>query len=86
MTLVHHTLNNDFPEHQELIARLRAQDDEFLALADEYAEIDDQIFRLEQQIEATSDHHAHELKLRRVQLKDRLTRKIALASQGDVGH
>ena len=77
MTLEHHTLTHDFPEARERILRLQAEDPDFRALAREYEDIDDQILRLEQQIEATSDQHAHELKLERVKLKDRIARILA---------
>jgi uncharacterized protein YdcH (DUF465 family) len=79
MTLEHHTLDHEFPEHRHIIARLREQDSTFRALADEYAEVDDEIYRIEQQIEAASDQLATELKRRRVVLKDRIAQLVEQA-------
>ena len=76
----HHTLMHDFPKHHDLIARLRAEDSGFGKLCDEYKKIDDDIFRIEQNLDAASDHIIQEMKLRRVHLKDQIAERLRLES------
>lgn len=67
-----HDLPHEFPNYAELIAELRAQDPKFAAMHDEYEALDEEILKIEQNVEPVSDQYAEELKFRRVHLKDAL--------------
>ena len=68
----HHGLVQEFPEHKDKIHELKTSDPEFAKLFNKYEEIDKEIYRIEMQIENTSDEYLENLKIRRVQLKDQL--------------
>lgn len=69
---LHHPLLADFPEMREIILRLRSECGQFRKLYEEYHRIDDQICRIEEDLERASIEELEELKMRRVQLKDAL--------------
>ena len=68
----HHGLVKEFPEYENKIHELKTSDSEFAKLFEKYEEIDKEIYRIEMQIENTSDEYVENLKIRRVQLKDQL--------------
>ena len=68
----HHSLALEFPEYKDKIHELKINDPEFAKLFDKYDEIDKEIYRIEMQIENTSDEYLEGLKIRRVTLKDKL--------------
>lgn len=68
----HHSLPHEFPEYKDKIHELKISDPEFAKLFDKYESIDKEIYRIEMQIENTSDEYLENLKIRRVQLKDEL--------------
>jgi len=72
----HHTLAHDFPHRHALIERLQSEDAGFQRLCDEYRQVDDEIFRIEQRLDAASDHDMTEMKLRRVHLKDQIAARL----------
>lgn len=76
MALEHHPLVKEFPEQREVVHRLKLVDPEFRALFEEYDELDKRIYRIEQDIEPTSDDFSAELKRRRLYLKDRLAQML----------
>ncbi|MEJ2107009.1 MAG: DUF465 domain-containing protein [Acidiferrobacteraceae bacterium] len=76
MTLEHHPLVREFPEYQDRIHELKVSDPEFRELFDEYHDVDQEIYRHEQDIEPTSDEYLEPLKMRRVHLKDKLYEMI----------
>ncbi|MEJ2345326.1 MAG: DUF465 domain-containing protein [Gammaproteobacteria bacterium] len=80
MTLEHHPLIKEFPEHRDRIHTLKTNDPRFHQLMDEYEALDKEILRIEQEIEPTSDSHTEELKMKRVHLKDALYRMIETAA------
>ena len=67
-----HDLLHEFPEHAEVIARLREEDETFHHLMDEYNWLDSHIRSLEEHDMPVSDFHFEEMKKRRVLLKDKL--------------
>jgi len=67
-----HDLPHEFPEYVEAIQQLRESDGEFARLYQEYEALDEEILKIEQNIEPVSDAYAEELKKRRVHLKDQL--------------
>ncbi len=68
----HHSLAIEFPEYKDKIHELKISDPEFAKLFEKYDEIDKEIYRIEMQIENTSDEYLEGLKIRRVTLKDKL--------------
>ena len=68
----HHGLVQEFPEYKDKIHELKTSDPEFAKLFEKYDDIDKEIYRIEMQIENTSDEYVENLKIRRVQLKDQL--------------
>jgi uncharacterized protein YdcH (DUF465 family) len=73
MQIEHHRdLAREFPELKDRIRELKLASMQFRALYAEYQELDDEVHRIEQDIETPSDDYTEELKTRRVRLKDRL--------------
>jgi len=68
----HHSLAREFPEYKDKIHELKTSTPEFAKLFEKYEDIDKEIYRIEMQIENTSDEYLEGLKIRRVNLKDQL--------------
>src|SRR5438094_9108046 len=73
---LHHPLYREFPEHRETIKRLKAGDDRFRQMFEEYHTLDESIYRIEEEIDFATDQEIEDLKLRRVWLKDQLYRAL----------
>ena len=67
---LHHPILREFPEHREVIRRLKGSDDQFRKMFDEYHQLDDSIYRIEEEIDFATAQEIEELKLRRAKLKD----------------
>jgi len=76
---LHHPIYREFPEHRETIKRLKSSDDQFRHSFDEYHKLDDEIYRIEEDIDFATDQEIEELKMRRAKLKDVMYRQIRLA-------
>ncbi len=72
MTIENHSLHNEFPEMAEQIRNLKMKDRHFARLFDEYHDIDREVRRIEEEVEAASDDRLEDLKMRRLHLKDDL--------------
>ncbi|MFT4796867.1 MAG: hypothetical protein ACJAYE_000598 [Candidatus Azotimanducaceae bacterium] len=72
MTLERHDLHHEFPEYKEEIHQLKMNDAHFSRFFDEYHETDDDVHRIEQSAEYTSDEVLEQKKIARLQLKDKL--------------
>jgi uncharacterized protein YdcH (DUF465 family) len=72
MTDLHHPLITELPEYREDIHRLKTEDHHFRRLFDRYHEVDKEVVRIEQEVEAASDVRLEDLKIRRLHLKDDL--------------
>ncbi len=68
----HHRLAEEFPNFKDKINELTLNDSGFSGLLKTYSELDDEIFRIEEDIETPSDEYTESLKFKRVQLKDKL--------------
>jgi len=68
----HHGLVQEFPEYKEQIHSLKVNDPQFAELFEKYETLDKEIYRIEMQIENTSDEYLEGLKIKRVKLKDQL--------------
>ena len=76
----HHGLVNEFPEYKQRIHDLKMNDRHFDRLLEKYETIDKEVFRIEEQIENTTDDYLEELKFKRLRLKDELYALLKNAS------
>jgi uncharacterized protein YdcH (DUF465 family) len=67
-----HNLANELPEYKDRIHDLKMSNKHFANQYDKYHEIDEQVLRIEEGIENTSDEYLEELKKRRLAFKDEL--------------
>ncbi|MEN0104851.1 MAG: DUF465 domain-containing protein [Pseudomonas sp.] len=81
MPLEHHPLHQEFPEYQEALQRLLAQDAHFGKLAAEYAALDKQIFQVEDGRHAMDDLALKALKQERVRLNVEIARQLQAATK-----
>lgn len=68
----HHDLHHEFPDMSEQIRELKMKDRHFARLFDEYHDVDREVRKIEEQVEAASDERLESLKMRRLHLKDEL--------------
>lgn len=68
----HHSLAHEFPEYKDRIHEMKVNNPDFAKLFEKYEDIDKEIYRIEMQIENTSDEYLEGLKIKRVKLKDQL--------------
>lgn len=78
---LHHPILREFPEHREVIRRLKGSDERFRNLFTEYHQLDDEIYRIEEDIDFATDQEIDELKMRRARLKDYIYHMIRHATQ-----
>jgi uncharacterized protein len=76
---LHHPILREFPEHRETIKRLKAGSDSFRKFFEDYHNLDEAIYRIEEEIEFATDQEIDELKKRRAWLKDRIYQAIIQA-------
>jgi len=72
MTLEKHDLHHEFPEFNEEIHHLKINDNHFARLFNDYHEINQEVQRIEQGVENTSDEYLEQKKKQRLKLKDAL--------------
>lgn len=73
MSVEHHRdLAHEFPELKQRIHELKLESAEFRRLYEAYQALDNEVYRIEQEIETPSDAYTEELKWRRLRLKDHL--------------
>jgi uncharacterized protein YdcH (DUF465 family) len=68
---IHHPFVSEFPEHRETIRSLKLADANFRAMFEEYHKLDDEICRIEEDVEFATEE-IDELKFKRAKLKDAL--------------
>ena len=73
---LHHPILREFPEDRETIKRLKASDERFRKMFEEYHQLDDAICRIEEEIEFATDQETEEMKKRRAWLKDQIYHAI----------
>lgn len=81
MHVEHHTLSHEFPNLQQAIGELRASNQEFAGLLDEYEKLTAEIERLEEADLPVDDLTIEEMKKRRVRLKDELYNLLVAAKK-----
>lgn len=75
-----HELAEEFPEHVELMHRLKEDNAHFRRLFDEYHQINRAVHRAETDIEPTDDAHMTEMRRQRLALKDEIYGMISSTS------
>ncbi|MEW6155967.1 MAG: DUF465 domain-containing protein [Verrucomicrobiota bacterium] len=73
---LHHPILREFPEARETIKLLKAGNEQFRKMFDEYHAVDEAIYRIEEEIDFATDQEIEELKKRRAWLKDRIYHAI----------
>lgn len=76
MSIENHNLHHEFPEYEQQIHDLKMHDRHFARLFTEYHELDREIRKIEDEVEAASDERTESLKIRRVHLKDELYKML----------
>ncbi len=76
MSDLNHSLYEDFPQYAERIRQLKEENETFARLASEYHKLDHSVRGLEMRNIPTTDDNFEQMKLRRVQLKDRLLKML----------
>lgn len=74
-----HNLIDEFPEFREKIHHLKMENNHFKKLFDQYDEVHDEIYRINQGVENTSDAYAHQLKAKLLHLKDELFMMLSVS-------
>jgi len=69
---LHHPFVKEFTAHRETIRSLKLADPKFRAAFEEYHRLDDEICRIEEDVEFASDQQIDELKFKRAKYKDAL--------------
>ena len=69
---LHHPFVTEFPAHRETIRSLKLADAKFRQMFEEYHQLDDEICRIEEDVEFATDQQIDELKFKRAKLKDAL--------------
>ena len=77
---LHHPILREFPEHRDAIKLLKASDEQFRKMFEEYHAVDDSIYRIEEEIDFATDQEIDELKKRRAWLKDRIFVAVSRSS------
>lgn len=72
MTVDHHDLAHEFPEHKERIHQLKMENAHFAKLFDEYNDLTNKIEVLENNEVPVADENIEEMKKQRLGLKDEL--------------
>ena len=73
---LHHPFVKEFPAHRETIRSLKLADGTFRAAFEEYHQLDDEICRIEEEVEFATDQQIDEMKFKRAKLKDALCTAI----------
>ncbi len=80
MSLEKHDLSTEFPQYKDTIHQLKLSDHHFARLFREYQEVDQEVVRLEQNVEVCSDEYLETRKKLRLQLKDSLYQSLRQAA------
>ena len=71
-----HKLREEFPEDVEKLQALMIDDEDFLKLAADYTEVNQEIIRIEHEEEHASDHYLEDLKKKRLVLMDQVALRL----------
>jgi uncharacterized protein YdcH (DUF465 family) len=74
-----HDLHAEFPEHGDVLHRLKLEDRHFQTLSERYHDLNREIHRVETGVEAGSDDRLEELKKQRLAMLDEVRGMISKA-------
>ncbi len=77
---LHHPIVREFPEYRETVKKLKAGDENFRKMFEEYHTLDEAIYRIEEEIDFATDQEIEELKWRRAWLKDHIYHALRRAA------
>ena len=72
-----HGLNDVFPDDHELLHDLKLNNPHFVTLSERYHEVNDEVHRIESEVETPSDEYTEGLKKKRLALIDEIAALIA---------
>ena len=72
MHVEHHDLDHEFPKLHDIFEELKAHNEKFRTMVDEYDRLTGEVEKLEENDLPVSDFTIEEMKKRRVRLKDRI--------------
>ncbi len=72
-----HTLGEEFPDRIDAIHALKARDEGFAKILEEYDEVNDRIHKAETRIEPVSEDAEAEFRRRRLALKDAIVAALS---------
>ncbi len=72
MIIEKHDLHHEFPEFDKEIHYLKMNDNHFARIFTEYHEVNQEVHRIEQGVENTSDEYIEQRKKQRLKFKDEL--------------
>lgn len=75
-----HELSEEFPADAEKIQKLKAENPHFARLAEEYHTVNRAVHRAETRVEPVSEEHEVELRRKRLNLKEEISRILHNAS------
>lgn len=75
-----HTLGEEFPGQLDAIHALKAKDEAFARLLDEYDEVNDAIHKAESRIEPVSDDIEAGFRRRRLAIKDKIAAALSASA------
>jgi uncharacterized protein len=78
---LHHPILREFPEYRETVKRLKAGNEHFRRMFEEYHTLDEAIYRIEEEIDFATDQEIEEHKWRRAWLKDQIYRALRHAGR-----
>lgn len=67
-----HDLHHEFPQHHQKMHELRLHNNQFKRLFDDYQNINAEIYKIETGAEVAADSVLHELRVKRVYMKDQV--------------
>lgn len=67
-----HDLRHEFPQFEQKIIDLKMSNKHFKGLFDQYHDVNNQIYRIETNVEVHSDEFLNELRHKRVHIKDQI--------------
>ncbi len=80
MSHVAHEIYEEFPAEAEKIQALKQSDPHFSQLVDDYHAVNLQVHRAEARLDVMDEDAEHELRLRRVHMKDEIFRLLHAAA------
>ncbi len=74
-----HTLSEEFPDQLAAVHALKAADPAFAKLLKDYDHVNDQVHRAETRLDLVSEDDEHDLRKRRMSIKDAIASALAKA-------